>query len=184
MNKIDTPGSTADGQFTSGNPFGGIDATIVGHEWLNDIQFEDLNVILASGQSPQKGVQDQVLLAILALAESTINAAVSREVTVVAPSTLALGDFFGIEDIWGVAKAATNIGNNVVMQRCGTFSITKKAPEVFLQGQSAYWDTSASESTIDGTGSNKKLIGFVASAAGSSATAASIILTGEATPVT
>jgi predicted RecA/RadA family phage recombinase len=184
MNKIDTPGATTDGEFTSGNPIAGVPATVIGHEWCNDLQGEDLSIINASGQTPQKGVQDQVLLAIIALADSTINAAISREVTVTAPSTLALGDFFGIEDLWGRAKAAASIGTNVVMQRTGTYSLTKKAPEVFDQGKTAYWDTALSEATIDGTGSNKKQIGLVGTDASSSATAASIILTGDATPVT
>ena len=184
MDRPDTPGTATGGLFTSGNPFGGIDSTIIGHEYLNDLTGEMMSIIEGTGQAPTKGAVNQVLLGLIVLIESNINAAIGRELVVVAPSILTLGDFFGIEDLWGVAKADAASGANVTMQRMGLFSLPKKNGEAFLEGESVYWDSALSEATVDQSGSNKKLIGFCQAAASAPASTAPLILTGEATPST
>ncbi|CRM62571.1 hypothetical protein [Pseudomonas sp. 35 E 8] len=61
MHRIDGPGATVDNKFTEGDPVGGIQATVVTDDWLNDIQEEVMSVLSAGGVTPVKGTQDQLL---------------------------------------------------------------------------------------------------------------------------
>ena len=51
------------GFFTDGSPVGGVPATIVPAEWLNAVQQELINAVTASGQTPDKGVFNQLATA-------------------------------------------------------------------------------------------------------------------------
>lgn len=64
MHRIDGPGATVDNTFTEGDPVGGVQATVVGAAWLNDIQEELMSVLAGAGIEPVKGVRDQVLKSI------------------------------------------------------------------------------------------------------------------------
>lgn len=64
MHKIDGPGATADYKFTEGDPAGGVPATVVTADWLNEIQGELISILAARGIPPVKGTQNQVLTAI------------------------------------------------------------------------------------------------------------------------
>lgn len=64
MHRIDAPSATPGGQFTEGSPSGGVPATTVTADWLNDIQEELLSLLSAAGIAPVKGDQDQVLQAL------------------------------------------------------------------------------------------------------------------------
>ncbi|MFL1475387.1 gp53-like domain-containing protein [Pseudomonas grimontii] len=70
MHRIDGPGATVDNKFTEGDPVGGIQATVVTDDFLNDVQEELVSVLAAAGVTPAKGTQDQVLQAIYKLAQS------------------------------------------------------------------------------------------------------------------
>ena len=70
MHRIDGPGATVDGKFTEGDPAGGVQATVVTDDFLNDIQEELISVLAAAGVTPVKGTQDQVLQAIYKLAQN------------------------------------------------------------------------------------------------------------------
>lgn len=61
MHRIDGPGATVDNKFTDGDPVGGVQATLVTDDWLNDMQEELMSMLAAGGITPAKGVQDQVL---------------------------------------------------------------------------------------------------------------------------
>ncbi|MFL1387471.1 hypothetical protein ACI77F_07340 [Pseudomonas tritici] len=61
MHRIDGPGATVDNKFTEGDPVGGIQATVVTDDWLNDVQEEVMSVLSAGGVTPVKGTQDQLL---------------------------------------------------------------------------------------------------------------------------
>lgn len=61
MHRIDGPGATVDGKFTEGDPVGGIQATVVTDDFLNDVQEELISILTAAGVTPTKGTQDQVL---------------------------------------------------------------------------------------------------------------------------
>ena len=63
MHRIDGPGATVDNEFTDGDPVGGVPATIVMADWLNDVQEELMSILSAAGITPVKGTQDQVLKA-------------------------------------------------------------------------------------------------------------------------
>lgn len=67
MHRIDGPGATVDNKFTDGDPVGGVPATLVTDDWLNDVQEELLSVLTAAGITPVKGTQNQVLAAIRSL---------------------------------------------------------------------------------------------------------------------
>ena len=67
MHRIDGPGATVDHKFTDGDPVGGIQATMVTDDWLNDVQEELMSILAAASVSPVKGTQNQALTAIRAL---------------------------------------------------------------------------------------------------------------------
>lgn len=69
MHRIDGPGATVDNKFTEGDPVGGIQATVVTDDFLNDVQEELMSVLAAAGVSAVKGTQDQVLQAIYKLVQ-------------------------------------------------------------------------------------------------------------------
>lgn len=70
MHRIDGPGATVDNKFTEGDPVGGIQATVVTDDFLNDVQEELISVLTAGGVEPVKGTQDQVLQAIYKLVQA------------------------------------------------------------------------------------------------------------------
>ncbi|WP_236189303.1 hypothetical protein [Pseudomonas pharyngis] len=55
MHRIDGPGATVDKKFTDGDPVGGVPATVVTDEWLNDVQENIMAVLSAGGVAPTKG---------------------------------------------------------------------------------------------------------------------------------
>lgn len=70
MHRIDGPGATVDNKFTDGDPVGGIQATVVTDDFLNDVQEELMSVLSAAGVLPVKGTQNQLLKAISVLAQT------------------------------------------------------------------------------------------------------------------
>ncbi|VVN81228.1 hypothetical protein [Pseudomonas fluorescens] len=70
MHRIDGPGATVDNRFTEGDPVGGIQATVVTDDFLNDVQEELMSVLTAAGVAPVKGTQNQVLQAVYKLAQN------------------------------------------------------------------------------------------------------------------
>lgn len=69
MHRIDGPGATVDGKFTEGDPVGGIQATVVTDDFLNDVQEELISILAAAGVPPVKGTQDQLLESIYKLVQ-------------------------------------------------------------------------------------------------------------------
>jgi hypothetical protein len=61
MHRIDGPGATVDNKFTDGDPVGGVPATLVTDDWLNDIQENLMAVLAAAGVAPVKGNSGQLL---------------------------------------------------------------------------------------------------------------------------
>ena len=72
MHRIDVPSATADNRFTEGSPAGGIAATTVTAEWLNDIQESLCKAIEDAGFILSKGNYSQLSAAITALALKTL----------------------------------------------------------------------------------------------------------------
>lgn len=71
MHRIDGPGATVDNKFTDGDPVGGIQATLVTDDWLNDVQENIMAVLDAASVAPVKGQIDQLLLAIRGVVKAT-----------------------------------------------------------------------------------------------------------------
>ena len=61
MHRIDGPGATVDNKFTEGDPVGGVQATVVTDDWLNDIQENIMAVLSAAGVTPTKGRSNDLL---------------------------------------------------------------------------------------------------------------------------
>lgn len=89
MHRIDGPGATVDNKFTDGDPVGGVQATLVTDDWLNDVQEELMSVLTAGGITPVKGTQDQVLKAIRTLSAGVIGSARNLKMSVAAASASA-----------------------------------------------------------------------------------------------
>jgi len=68
MHRIDGPGATVDNKFTEGDPVGGVQATLVGAAWLNDVQENVMAVLVAAGVAPTKGRAADLLDSIKKLA--------------------------------------------------------------------------------------------------------------------
>lgn len=66
MHRIDTSGNV-DNRFHPGNPATGQQATLVDQDWLNAVQEEIVSVILAANIPLEKGTNDQLAAAIVAL---------------------------------------------------------------------------------------------------------------------
>lgn len=66
MHRVDVPSATVDNQFTEGSPAGGIPATIVPADWLNDLQENVCQSIELSGITLVKGDASQLFDAIVA----------------------------------------------------------------------------------------------------------------------
>lgn len=68
MHRIDVPSATSEGKFTDGSPTGGVPATIVPADWLNDLQENVVAVVLAAGITLTKGRANDLLDAISVIA--------------------------------------------------------------------------------------------------------------------
>lgn len=66
MHRIDTSGNV-DNRFHPGNPATGQQATLIDQDWLNAVQEEIVNVILEANIELEKGTNDQLAAAIVAL---------------------------------------------------------------------------------------------------------------------
>lgn len=86
MHRIDGPGATVDNKFTDGDPVGGLPATMVTDEWLNDVQEELMSVLSAAGIAPLKGAQDQLLKAIRGVSGGVIGASRNVKMSIGAAS--------------------------------------------------------------------------------------------------
>lgn len=73
MHRIDTEGHD-NGRFQEGTPQIGQQGTILGSDWLNDVQENIAEVIEAAGQDLEKGNFDQLRLAIQSMISSAVAA--------------------------------------------------------------------------------------------------------------
>lgn len=71
MHRIDTSGNV-DNRFHPGNPATGQQATLIDQDWLNAVQEEIVNVILEANIDLEKGTNDQLAAAIVALISGVV----------------------------------------------------------------------------------------------------------------
>lgn len=71
MHRIDGPGATIDNEFTEGDPVGGVEATTVTDDWLNDVQENICEVIEGVGIALVKGDSQQLKNAIAAMIDES-----------------------------------------------------------------------------------------------------------------
>ncbi len=167
MHKIDTPGADAASEFTSGNPFAAIPATVVGHEWLNSIQRELVKVVEDEGLSLDKNDDTQLSQALTLLWLSRLNAEVGRTLTFgSAPYSGNAGDGVLVGDTFGIASANFTIGNPVVLVFWAkNVQLPKDTPLTITQGDALFWDDAAREVNLTPGGNHH--IGLAAQDAGS-----------------
>lgn len=84
MHRIDGPGATVDGKFTEGDPVGGIQATVVTDDWLNEMQEEVISVLTAASLTPAKGTQNQLAQAIAKIIQGQLGSTVTTAGTAAA----------------------------------------------------------------------------------------------------
>lgn len=93
---------------------------------------------------------------------------------VVAPATVASGDFVVVGDLFGVAQVDAASGANVPIVREGVFTLPKATGTAWTAGDKLYWDSSAGKFTK--TASTNRAIGvaFADAASGDATGAVSI----------
>jgi hypothetical protein len=89
MHRIDGPGATVDNKFTDGDPVGGIQATLVTDDWLNDVQENIMAVLAAAGVSPTKGRAADLLDAIRGSGAGIVGGARNAKMSVATASATA-----------------------------------------------------------------------------------------------
>lgn len=89
MHRIDGPGATVDNKFTDGDPVGGVQATLVTDDWLNDMQEEVMSVLTAAAVAPVKGTQNQLLRAIRSISTGVVGTATNVRMTIASASATA-----------------------------------------------------------------------------------------------
>lgn len=181
MDRIDTPGSVG-GEFRFGNPFAlpPILSTIVGAQWLNGIQEEDLYVIEQAGLTADKADNTQLRQAIILEIQKAITEGNGLEDTFAsAPGNGAAGDGVLIVDTFGVALAAFTTGNPVTIALSGQHPLPKTtgAGEGFAQGGAVYWDDALGECT-NSSAAVVHLIGYAHLAATDGAATVEVRLNG------
>lgn len=82
MHRIDVPSATADHKFTEGSPTGGVPATTVSGDWLNDVQENIMAVVEAGGVTPIKGRASDLLVAIRGLGLATFGLSLNARMNV------------------------------------------------------------------------------------------------------
>jgi len=89
MHRIDGPGATVDNKFTDGDPVGGIQATLVTDDWLNDVQENIMAVLVAAAVSPTKGRSADLVDAIRSISPGAVGSVRNAKMSLVAASASA-----------------------------------------------------------------------------------------------
>jgi hypothetical protein len=130
MERINAPG----GAFVDGNPFNGIQGTVVTADWLNSMQEEIVSVITAAGIALDPDDQTQLLQALLALMAiagiATVNVAGNANVALTqaqwgADIIILTGALTGNIDVLVPAQSDQWI---VANRTSGNFLVTLKTP--------------------------------------------------------
>jgi len=122
MHRIDTSGNV-DNRFHPGNPATGQQATLVDQDWLNAVQEEIVNVILAANLDLEKGTNDQLADAIVALIAGVVgdgSGAVATTRQVLAAGLVTGGGNLAADRTFTVtpattAEAAAQVRNDVAV---------------------------------------------------------------------
>jgi len=81
MDRTNAAGSTADHKFTEGNKAGGVPATVVSAEWLNNVQEEICNLIELNGVALDPNDQTQLFTLIASLLSAKANSSHDHNAT-------------------------------------------------------------------------------------------------------
>ncbi len=148
MFRTNSPGSTVDGHFTNGNPATGTPATVVDAPWLNMVQDELENVLVAAGIAPNQANSGQLLAsiqALLGLVPGNRNALINSDFIVSQRGAISnVGNTYGTGpgrytvDRW-FQGADVGAGTGAASTQRGTFSVGQTAvpgdPLYFLHHQ-------------------------------------------------
>lgn len=80
MHRIDTPNATADGLFQAGDPTTNTPPTYLSADWYNHVQEELANLVESTGEQLDKSRRDQVLIAIVEIANEAASQAANQAV--------------------------------------------------------------------------------------------------------
>lgn len=138
MHRIDTPGSSG-GTFVSGNPFAGIEGTILGPDWLNAVQEEIAGPVESAGITLSKQDNGQLERAIELLRDE----ATGRRMDFTAGADLTAGEGVVVGDVFGTVEVSVLNGQPAVLLARGTPSLPKTSSlDNITQGLTLYWDGS------------------------------------------
>jgi len=171
MFRIDSPGSVA-GTWVGGNPFAGVQGTVISPDWLNALQEELAGLVEAEGLALDRLDATQVRSAILALAARVAG----TELVFTAPADLTAGEGLLSGDAFGVVKASVLTGQPATLQVRGTFLLPKVSGDAITLHQRIYWDAGAGEVTT--TSAGNRTIGVATAAAGIGVTSVQVLLQG------
>lgn len=184
MHRIDGPGNEA-GFFTEGNPFAvptPIEPTVVTAAWLNDLQEQVAQLVLASGQALTKGDHFQLAVAIQLLVPALATPTMGRTISFTAGQAFAQGDGFLLVDTFGVIASAVGIGQSATLQVIGQFTLPKITTDVVNVGQRLYWNVAQSKLTV--TAGSNRLVGVARAAAGNGTTTVSTRIPAPSSAIT
>lgn len=169
--RIDSPGSAA-GAWVGGNPFGGVQGTVISPDWLNAYQEELAGLVEAEGIALSKLDSTQVRQAIL----KAIARVSGSELVFTAGANLTAGQGLLSGDAFGVVKASVLTGAQATLQVRGTFTLPKVTADVIALHARVYWDNGGGKITT--TASGNRTAGVAAMDAGNGATSVSVLLSG------
>lgn len=152
MHRIDGPGATVDNRFTEGDPVGGVQATVVSDDWLNDVQEEVMSVLTAAGIAPVKGTQDQLLKAIRGVSGGVVgsNRNVKMSVTSAgASATLTADQLYVSTSLSGQAYRLASFNKTINLAITGAGGMdTGSAPISGFVGLYAIYNPSSGASAL------------------------------------
>ncbi|MEO0653073.1 MAG: capsid cement protein [Planctomycetota bacterium] len=144
VHKIDTPGATAEGTFSNGNPALGTDGTQVDADWLNGMQGDVLAVYGAAQIDPVKGL-DLLPVAISTMITDTLGELLVQQTQVAVPYPVGQLDFMRVGEamICRALAPATSVGQVIDVQLAGRASaIPIQVGVAWAIGDRIYWDDS------------------------------------------
>ena len=165
MHRIDGAGATVDNKFTDGDPVGGVQATVVTDEWLNDVQEELMSILTAGGITPVKGTQDQVLKAIRTLSVGVIGSARNVKMSVAAASasaTITADQIFVGTSLSGQVYRLASLSKSINLATTGAGGMdTGTAPASGYVAIYAIYNPTTATSALLATNATSSIVGEV-----------------------
>lgn len=114
MHRIDVPSATVDHKFTEGSPAGGVPATTVSADWLNDLQENIMAVLTAGGVPGTKGRAADLLDALRGISGAATGTTRNAKISIPAASSSATFTAYEVSVSAGAGGATYRLSGVVV----------------------------------------------------------------------